>query len=336
MDRQLRQKEAAKLNAVSNSHDRQEIRALRLLSRGVARFRNRPRRTRSLSPPLKQVNWVPNELASNCYECKVGFSLTLRKHHCRECGNIFCDKCSPYKVPLPARGLKKPVRVCVKCHRFLVVAPMYDAALLDDETGGGVDGEQGQGHASPSSRNRALLQQHQHVADKIKRKEVAEVFRLELAQHELEAVPGEEMKAHLPHVVCSLAEPKDVIEPHRNSNSNSNRDRDRERDRDRDREGEAAVCEQHEDLQHQLGVAGGLGVSSAAGGAVLSAAARDRSDSLASVEAAGAGAEAGPAGTALMRSGTLVLTNFRVIFFPKLAHGTPYFPLEVLTVRLKI
>jgi len=30
----------------------------------------------------------------NCYRCRVEFGMFTRKHHCRACGQIFCDKCS--------------------------------------------------------------------------------------------------------------------------------------------------------------------------------------------------------------------------------------------------
>ena len=31
--------------------------------------------------------------------CNAEFTLTLHRHHCRYCGNIFCDKCAP-ELPL--------------------------------------------------------------------------------------------------------------------------------------------------------------------------------------------------------------------------------------------
>ena len=61
---------------------------------------------------------VSDNLRRNCPSCQVVFSLSLRKHHCRLCGDIFCDACSPHKITLPINGIEyqKPVRVCKLCN----------------------------------------------------------------------------------------------------------------------------------------------------------------------------------------------------------------------------
>jgi hypothetical protein len=51
------------------------------------------------SPLLKPLNkrvahqWVKDETVAHCYKCNIGFSMFIRKHHCRSCGRIFCYKC---------------------------------------------------------------------------------------------------------------------------------------------------------------------------------------------------------------------------------------------------
>ncbi|KAK2568300.1 RUN and FYVE domain-containing protein 2 [Acropora cervicornis] len=40
------------------------------------------------------------------------------KHHCRNCGGIFCHSCSDYTMPLPSSA--KPVRVCDSCYTTLL------------------------------------------------------------------------------------------------------------------------------------------------------------------------------------------------------------------------
>lgn len=37
-------------------------------------------------------HWVKDDIATNCLSCNVRFSLTERKHHCRNCGKVFCAK----------------------------------------------------------------------------------------------------------------------------------------------------------------------------------------------------------------------------------------------------
>ncbi|XP_022631797.1 1-phosphatidylinositol-3-phosphate 5-kinase FAB1B [Vigna radiata var. radiata] len=45
--------------------------------------------------------WMPDESCRVCYECDSQFNLFNRKHHCRLCGRIFCNKCTTNSVPAP-------------------------------------------------------------------------------------------------------------------------------------------------------------------------------------------------------------------------------------------
>mgnify|MGYP000934543739 CR=1 FL=1 len=38
--------------------------------------------------------WKPDHEATQCQKCGIDFSYLIWKHHCRKCGNIFCDNCS--------------------------------------------------------------------------------------------------------------------------------------------------------------------------------------------------------------------------------------------------
>ena len=38
--------------------------------------------------------WVPDKSVTACNVCGRGFSLLRRRHHCRMCGHVICDKCS--------------------------------------------------------------------------------------------------------------------------------------------------------------------------------------------------------------------------------------------------
>ncbi|XP_057329382.1 zinc finger FYVE domain-containing protein 1-like [Microplitis mediator] len=59
--------------------------------------------------------WRPNNEIQNCHQCKALFSPFDTKHHCRSCGEGFCDNCSSKTKPVPARNWFTPVRVCDDC-----------------------------------------------------------------------------------------------------------------------------------------------------------------------------------------------------------------------------
>ncbi|GFO05208.1 lateral signaling target protein 2 homolog [Plakobranchus ocellatus] len=78
--------------------------------------RNRGNTGQSQAPPA----WVPDEESTECMSCQVPFSFVRRRHHCRNCGKIFCSRCSSNFVPLPHFGQEKCVRVCNRCFMFRV------------------------------------------------------------------------------------------------------------------------------------------------------------------------------------------------------------------------
>uniref|UniRef100_A0A7N8Y014 Early endosome antigen 1 n=1 Tax=Mastacembelus armatus TaxID=205130 RepID=A0A7N8Y014_9TELE len=61
--------------------------------------------------------WAEDHEVQNCMACGKGFTVTVRKHHCRHCGNIFCAECSSRNALTPSS--KKPVRVCETCYEEL-------------------------------------------------------------------------------------------------------------------------------------------------------------------------------------------------------------------------
>ncbi|VDD79711.1 unnamed protein product [Mesocestoides corti] len=47
-----------------------------------------------------------------CFRCKSLFTTFRRKHHCRNCGNVFCGECTTGRAVIPKFGIEKDVRVC--------------------------------------------------------------------------------------------------------------------------------------------------------------------------------------------------------------------------------
>jgi hypothetical protein len=91
---------------------------------------------RFFKPPPVRVNdtfvpispwptWQLDSDAPDCTGCKTEFTFFTRRHHCRGCGKVFCDKCTKGRklVNYPATPNKKdrveksttPVRVCDSC-----------------------------------------------------------------------------------------------------------------------------------------------------------------------------------------------------------------------------
>ena len=64
-------------------------------------------------------HWVKDEAAESCLDCRVKFTFMERKHHCRNCGGVFCSSCSQYKKEIPRMKIHQPVRVCKACLQSL-------------------------------------------------------------------------------------------------------------------------------------------------------------------------------------------------------------------------
>ncbi|KAK7076547.1 Lateral signaling target protein 2 [Halocaridina rubra] len=74
------------------------------------------RRPRVQEPPP----WIPDQDAPRCMSCGAAFTMVRRRHHCRNCGKVFCAHCSQHAVPLPHFGIWKAVRVCNVCFLYYV------------------------------------------------------------------------------------------------------------------------------------------------------------------------------------------------------------------------
>ena len=59
----------------------------------------------------QKPTWELDENVFKCNSCYVDFTILVRRHHCRNCGKIFCANCSNFKTNLFHLGYMKPERV---------------------------------------------------------------------------------------------------------------------------------------------------------------------------------------------------------------------------------
>ncbi|KAI1732026.1 FYVE zinc finger domain-containing protein [Ditylenchus destructor] len=69
-------------------------------------------------PSFVGVRWVPDSDCDHCTACNSLFTMVRRRHHCRNCGRIFCARCSANTLSIPELGYDKRVRVCDLCYLY--------------------------------------------------------------------------------------------------------------------------------------------------------------------------------------------------------------------------
>ena len=87
-----------------------------------------------LAPPalaplnIRNRYWQKDSEVHTCQKCRTKCGAFTRRHHCRECGGIFCDTCTKHRVTLdnpltetgqsPKTGVKD-CRICDSCYAEL-------------------------------------------------------------------------------------------------------------------------------------------------------------------------------------------------------------------------
>lgn len=107
-----------------------------------------------LSNALGSAQWLPDDVAESCMRCGEEFTAFTRRHHCRQCGQIFCHRCCNSRAllqpgsgtspedrvaahPVWGRGetdKRKPQKVCGQCFTLLLPMQPYLTATHSKAT----------------------------------------------------------------------------------------------------------------------------------------------------------------------------------------------------------
>ncbi|KAK2072824.1 hypothetical protein P8C59_007155 [Phyllachora maydis] len=82
------------------------------------------------SPPdMTLPYWQPDAEVTYCPICHTQFSIFVRKHHCRKCGRVVCNACSPHRITIPYQYIVQPPGTP------RLPAPRNPSALISGEGG---------------------------------------------------------------------------------------------------------------------------------------------------------------------------------------------------------
>jgi len=90
--------------------------------------------TEEITP--ENPHWIFDEQVNNCMYCKELFSFFYRKHHCRNCGGIFCNTCSTHRKDFPGNP---ELRICNFCYDLYDFIPVPITITAQTLTGQGTE-----------------------------------------------------------------------------------------------------------------------------------------------------------------------------------------------------
>ncbi|KAI4818759.1 hypothetical protein KUCAC02_004061 [Chaenocephalus aceratus] len=123
---QLQQLQGLNAELQDLKHEKQQLRqtceqqeqALQEMGLHLSQSKLKMEDFKEVNKALKGHAWLKDDEATQCKHCDKEFSIARRKHHCRNCGDIYCNNCSSNELALPS--YPRPVRVCDVCHALLL------------------------------------------------------------------------------------------------------------------------------------------------------------------------------------------------------------------------
>ncbi|XWW97134.1 hypothetical protein V2A60_005115 [Cordyceps javanica] len=108
-----------------------------ILHQQVGSPAERPHRYRRETPEFSLPRWQPDAEVTLCPICNTQFSIWVRKHHCRKCGRVVCNSCSPHRITIPNQYIVRPPDSEVSFASSLFADPMGAGFLEHDGMPGG-------------------------------------------------------------------------------------------------------------------------------------------------------------------------------------------------------
>ncbi|RGP63589.1 kinase anchor [Fusarium sporotrichioides] len=120
-----------------------------------------PRSARqSVSSDSQRPRWQPDNEVTYCPICHTQFSFFVRKHHCRKCGRVVCNSCSPHRIIIPHQYIVRPPGAEAAMHHSLLVDGLGAGYFDVNDMSGGERGSTSSG-SSPGTSHRRRSGAHQ-------------------------------------------------------------------------------------------------------------------------------------------------------------------------------
>ncbi|VDM37639.1 unnamed protein product [Toxocara canis] len=75
--------------------------------------------------------WMVDGASQNCMSCQQPFLINNRRHHCRNCGKLFCGTCTSFTYHRVQDSKGEQARVCVECYSSMSRAAGANPVMLN-------------------------------------------------------------------------------------------------------------------------------------------------------------------------------------------------------------